>query len=168
MNSAALRAARRNAPRICRPYKTCIASGKYWNARIWLRHVADQRYRSSFNVFNLIKAANAELREQEPELFKIFCLASMAGLRRAEIDLLEWSAFRWDEGVIRIEPTKFFQPKTEDSIGDVEIDHELLELFRELKTRTLSNFVIQSPFACSAQTGGQPSSTTYAPPCSSD
>jgi integrase len=105
-----------------------------------------QRYRSSFNVFSLIEAANRELANQEPELFKIFCLASMAGLRRAEIDLLEWSAFRWDEGVIRIEPTKFFQPKSEDSIGDVEIDHELLEMFRDLKTRTIGNFVVQSPF----------------------
>jgi integrase len=104
-----------------------------------------QRYRSGFNVFNLIEAANRELAKDEPELFKIFCLASMAGLRRGEIDLLEWSAFRWNEGVIRIEPTKFLEVKTEYSIGDIEIDHELLEMFRELKTKTLSNFVIESP-----------------------
>jgi hypothetical protein len=57
-----------------------------------------------------------------------FQLASMAGLRRAQIDLLEWSAFRWDEKVIRIEPTKFFRP-----IGDIEIDHEFLEMCQELK-----------------------------------
>jgi integrase len=96
-------------------------------------------------VFNLIEAANRELAKDEPELFKIFCLASMAGLRRAEIDLLEWSAFRWDWGIIRIEPTRYFQAKTEDSIGDIEIDHELLEMFRELKANTLGPFVIQSP-----------------------
>jgi len=29
----------------------------------------------------------------------------LAGLRRNEIDKLPWSAFRWDEGVIRIERT---------------------------------------------------------------
>jgi hypothetical protein len=52
----------------------------------------------------------------------------MAGLRRAQIDLLEWSAFRRDEKVIRIEPTKFFRP-----IGDIEIDHEFLEMCQELK-----------------------------------
>jgi integrase len=34
----------------------------------------------------------------------IFLLAVAAGLRRKEIDLLEWSPFRWEENVIRIQP----------------------------------------------------------------
>jgi hypothetical protein len=42
--------------------------------------------------------------------------AVMAGLRRREIDTLEWSAFRWDSGIVRIEPTKWFHPKSDDSI----------------------------------------------------
>ena len=36
----------------------------------------------------------------------------MAGLRRNEVDKLPWAAFRWDEGLIRIEATQFFRPKT--------------------------------------------------------
>ena len=32
-------------------------------------------------------------------------------------------AFRWDEGVIRIEPTQYFDVKSEHSIGDVPVDH---------------------------------------------
>jgi hypothetical protein len=44
--------------------------------------------------------------------------------------------------VLRIEPTTFHQPKTE---GDVDVDEELLELFREMKSRTLGNFVLESP-----------------------
>jgi integrase len=112
---------------------------------IKLEKKPSQKYRSVINEFNLIEAAKKELAGKEPELFKIFCLALMAGLRRGEIDLLEWSAFRWDEGVIRIEPTKFLEVKTEYSIGDIAIDQEVVELFRELKAKTLSNFVIESP-----------------------
>jgi integrase len=104
-----------------------------------------QKYRSNFNVRKLIADAKQELEQSEPEIFKIFLLAVAAGLRRAEIDLLEWSAFKWEQGVIRIEPTKFFHPKSEDSIGDIEVDSELLELFKEFKSRTLGNFVIASP-----------------------
>ena len=59
--------------------------------------------------------------------------ATMDSARRAmrasyqrEIDLLEWSSFRWDFGMIRIEPTEYFLPKTEDSIGDVPVDPEFV------------------------------------------
>ena len=69
----------------------------------------------------------------------------MAGLRRNEIDKLPWSAFRWDEGIIRIEATQFFRPKTSDSEGDVLVDPELLEIFRGYHARAKSDFVIESP-----------------------
>jgi integrase len=68
----------------------------------------------------------------------------MAGLRRNEIDKLEWSAFRWEKGLIRIEATRWFHPKSEDSIGDVEIDPELAELFRGYRAKAKGNFVIES------------------------
>jgi integrase len=57
------------------------------------------RYQSSFDVESLIHAAQKELPQ---ELFKIFLLAIMAGLRRNEIDKLEWQAFDWGKGVISI------------------------------------------------------------------
>jgi len=50
-----------------------------------------------------------------PEAYKAFLLAVGAGLRKKEIDLLEWSSFRWEENVIRIEATRYFHPKSEDS-----------------------------------------------------
>jgi hypothetical protein len=40
------------------------------------------RYRSGFDVFGLIETAREELSQAEPEQFKIFLLAVMAGLRR--------------------------------------------------------------------------------------
>ncbi len=103
------------------------------------------RYRSSFDIFKLIGQARSELATEEPEQFKIFLLATMAGLRRKEIDTLEWFAFRWDKNAIRIEATDWFHPKSEDSIGDVEVDPELIELFRGYRAKATRSFVIESP-----------------------
>lgn len=49
------------------------------------------KYRSEIDIDELIRATRAELADKEPEDFKIFLLAVMVGLRRKEIDLLEWS-----------------------------------------------------------------------------
>ncbi len=111
------------------------------------------KYRSTFDVQALIGAARDELALSEPEVFKIFLLATFAGLRRKEIDLLEWSAFRWEAGVISITPTAHFAAKSEDSYADVAIDGELVELFRGYQARATGSFVIESagelrPAAC--------------------
>jgi hypothetical protein len=58
----------------------------------------------------------------------IFLLGVSAGLRRKEIDLLEWSAFRFKENAIRVEPTQFFHPKSQDSIAKVQVDPEGLSV----------------------------------------
>lgn len=85
------------------------------------------RYHSSVDIEALITEAIQELPQERQ---KIFLLATMAGLRRNEIDKLPWSAFRWSDSTIRIEATEHFSPKTSDSAGDVPIDTELLALFR--------------------------------------
>jgi len=87
------------------------------------------KYRSNFNVIDLIKLANKELRPSDPAAYMIFLLAVAAGLRRKEIDLLEWSAFRFKENAIRIEPTQFFHPKSQDSIAEIEVDPEVIAVF---------------------------------------
>jgi integrase len=107
------------------------------------------RYRSSFDITKLIDTAqngtpDGGVQKLPVEELKIFLLAMMAGLRRNEIDKLEWSAFRWEEGLIRVEATSVFHPKTEDAIGDVEVDPELLERFRQFKTKATSPFVIEA------------------------
>jgi hypothetical protein len=81
------------------------------------------KYRSTFDIGKL-----EELKEGDPEACKVFFLAAAAGLGRGEIDALEWSAFLWNRCVIHIGPTK--QLKTEHSIGDVEVDAELMEIFQ--------------------------------------
>ena len=86
-----------------------------------LRHVAE-----------LLESAREELATSQPERYKILLLGVMAGLRRNEIDVLPWSAFRWNEGVIRIETTELYRPKSHNSEGDVRVDPELMELFPRL------------------------------------
>jgi len=103
------------------------------------------RYRSMIDVEELTHAAHEELAQADPPSFLVFLLALGAGLRRIEIDRLEWTAFRWDECVIRIEPTPHFDVKTEHSIGDVPIDPELMTLLRGFNAQARGNFVIESP-----------------------
>ena len=102
------------------------------------------KYQSNFDVRLLVRQAREELAPEKPELFKIFVLAALVGLRRREIDLLPWTAFRADEGVLRIEATEFFRPKSEDSIADIPLEPELLALFRGYHARAKSPFVIES------------------------
>jgi integrase len=103
------------------------------------------RYRSTINVEALTRAAHEELAQADAPVFLAFLLALGAGLRRIEIDRLEWSAFRWNENVIRIEPTQHFDVKTEHSIGDVPVDPELMSIMRGYAAKARSNFVIASP-----------------------
>jgi integrase len=102
------------------------------------------RYRSAIDPEALTREAQAELARQDPPVFLAFLLALGAGLRRIEIDRLEWSAFRWDQNVIRIEPTKYFDVKTEHSIGDVQVDPELMTVFRGYAAQALTSFVIEN------------------------
>jgi integrase len=103
------------------------------------------RYHSAFDVSVLVAQARTELAlSGRSELFKIFVLAAMCGLRRREIDLLPWSALRWEEGILRIEATEVFHPKSEESIADIPLEPELVALFRGYHARATGPFVIES------------------------
>ena len=69
------------------------------------------RYQSSFDVLELIRSAVRELAENEPEQFKIFVLAIMGGLRKNEIDKLEWSRFNWTAGTVNMGRLHFSKPR---------------------------------------------------------
>jgi integrase len=92
----------------------------------------------------LLESAREELAAPRPEEYKIFLLGALAGLRRNEIDVLPWTAFRFDEGVIRIETTEFYRPISHNSEGGVRVDPELLEVFQGYYARRKGGFVIES------------------------
>jgi integrase len=101
------------------------------------------KYQSDVDIDQLIQDAQSELMVKELESFKIFLLGTMAGLRRKEIDLLEWSSFKWDANEIEVKRTKHFEAKSEDSYGLIQVDPELMEAFRGYRAKA-TDFVIRS------------------------
>ena len=61
------------------------------------------KYISKVNAQALIAAARAELKSEEPEVYEAFLLGLFAGMRKAEIDLLEWDLVDFQNGVINLE-----------------------------------------------------------------
>jgi hypothetical protein len=108
--------------------------------------LGSKRWQTTQEQFKSAAKLTAEaLRELPAQELKIFLLASMAGLRRNENDKLEWSAFRWEQSLLRIENSMHFQTKNERSRRDVDLDPELSALFHELCTNRAGPFVIESP-----------------------
>lgn len=101
-------------------------------------------YRSSFDATALIRAAQKERASNDPAAFLVVLLGLCVGLRKGEIDLLPWSAVKFDAALIRIEPTEHFEVKTDHSIGDVPVDPEILEILQGFKARAKSPFVVPS------------------------
>ena len=111
------------------------------------RKRATTRYVSRMDPAALVKAAAQELGGEpgRREQFKIFCLALLCGLRKREIDTLLWRSVDLERAVIRIERTEYFQPKSEESAGAVDLAPELVEMLRAWKVSSPGEFVISSP-----------------------
>lgn len=98
-------------------------------------------YQSKIDAAKLIESARKELTG---EPFKIFVLGLLCGLRKREIDLLLWSQVDEKKAVIRVERTEFFHPKSEDSVGEIDLDPEALRLLDDWRKTTKGTFVIHS------------------------
>lgn len=116
------------------------------------------RYASKFDLEELTGAAISELPEEQ---LKVFLLSAMAGLRRNEIDKLRWSAFDFTNRLLRVEVSEHGGVKSEDSIGEIDLDPELVTLFQGYKAKGLSNgFVVVAP-SPSASANPRASYTRY-------
>jgi integrase len=102
------------------------------------------RYNSTIDPKKLIEAAKTELSSSDPQAYMVFMLALGAGLRKAEIDGLEWSHINFDKGSILVEPTVFRDVKTESSEADVQVDSTLMQELDQHKKNSKSRFVIES------------------------
>lgn len=81
-------------------------------------------------------------RRHRPEMFKAFCLALFAGLRRDEIDTLTWKQIDFTNHTIRIETNEFTRAKSERSEAAVDIDPAFTERLRQWMQESESKFVI--------------------------
>ena len=102
------------------------------------------KYISKVDVHALIAAARSELKPGEPEVYKAFLLGLFAGMRRSEIDLLEWRMVDWQNHIIRLEETEWLHLKTQDSAGEITIDPEVSAELRGFKAGSQSPFIIVS------------------------
>lgn len=106
------------------------------------------RYVSKINAGALIQCAQVELGgdPEKLELWKAFVLLLFAGLRKGEADKLRWHSVDLAAGVIRIETHEFFMAKSEDSIGTVELDAEIVAMMREWRKQDpRGEYVLCSP-----------------------
>jgi len=101
-------------------------------------------YGAGVEPFALLRAAVDELADDHVEELKAFLLAITLGLRRREIDLLEWPSFDFVAGTLRIMPTKWYQLKTNESASELPVENEILQLFANWRTRATSEFVLES------------------------
>lgn len=123
---------------------------------VTLPEAGKSRYKSEINPAVILTAAKRELAdgiggEGKPvkpraELFKILLLALGAGLRRDEIDKLQWKQIQWERNAIRVETTEHGSTKSAESEADVDVDPDLLEILKAYmpKPGTGSPFVIAS------------------------
>jgi integrase len=124
---------------------------------VTLPEAGKSRYKSEIDPGVILIAARRELAEgiqgedmpanPRPELFKILLLALGAGLRRDEIDKLQWKQIQWQRNTIRVETTEHGSTKSADSEADIDVDPGLLEILKAYipKPGSGSPFVIESP-----------------------
>jgi integrase/recombinase XerD len=84
-------------------------------------------------VYNSDELA-AFFKECNPFQFAVFRTYLQAGLRKAELENLEWTDVDFTAGVIRVTPKKDWQPKTWEA-RTIEVPDELLTILKELPRR---------------------------------
>lgn len=123
------------------------------------------RYISRIDASTLIAKAKTEL---DGDPFKIFCFGLICGLRKREIDTLLWRQIDFDRGTIQIEATEYFHPKSEESIGAVDLDEQFVRILRGWRAQATGDFVIESHInprhdkTCATYRSGHHFKTLYA------
>jgi len=134
---------------------------------ITLPELGKSRYRSEIDPALLLTAAKRELadgncgedqpRNPRPELYKIILLALAVGLRRDEIDTLQWKQIQWHRNAITIETTEYGATKSAESEADVDVDPGLLDILKAYMPKPGEGL----PFVVSSPVQPRPRAVTY-------
>jgi len=100
------------------------------------------RYKSKIDAKVILKNSSHELKETNPESYKILLLALVCGLRVSEIDHLLWQAFDFKNNILLVEDSKYHQLKSEDSAGEIALSDEISRVFKEYSQSSKGQFVI--------------------------
>lgn len=101
------------------------------------------KYFSRIDAPSLLQEANRELAKNDPPVFLAMLLALAAGLRKGEIDSLQWHQIDFTRQLIRVETTDFANLKTEGSQGEVPIDPDTTAILRGFHANKTGQFVIE-------------------------
>jgi integrase len=112
-------------------------------ASVPLEPRVSMRYHSGFDIEAIVSDALRELSDFDPEVLKVILLSAACGLRRAEVDTLGWEAFDFAKRTLHIEPSEHFQPKSEDSIGVIDLEGRIAKFFQRLKANSGGAFVVE-------------------------
>jgi integrase len=94
----------------------------------------DSKYFSTFDIQELLEVARKYLAPMDPDAYSVVLLASFVGLRRNEIDLLEWPSIDFEREMLQLRITDHYSPKTPDSLRAVPLrDPDVLDWFRQRK-----------------------------------
>jgi integrase len=93
------------------------------------------------SIEDLIPAAVAELNT---EVLKVFVLATGLGLRRREIDVVEWSWVDFDNATLTIRPTVDYRLKSHASASVLPLEQEILMLMRGWRSLAKGRFIVES------------------------
>ena len=102
------------------------------------------KYSSRIDAKTLLQDARRELAESEPAAFLAMLLAMSAGLRKGEIDSLQWYQVDFTRQLIRIEFTDAASLKSDKSCGDVPIDPNTIAILRGFHAKRTGAFVIEA------------------------
>ena len=100
------------------------------------------KYFSRIDAKSLLQKAHKELAKSDPSAFLAMLLALSAGLRKGEIDSLQWHQVDFNRQLIRVESTDSASLKTADSRDEVAIDENTVAILRGFHAKKTGPFVI--------------------------
>lgn len=125
----------------------------YWFETVDFERPGSMKFQAPAGVTYeaLVTQARHELRTESPEAYKLFLLCLCAGLRRGEADVCLWKQVNGDDNSIRIEASKYIEPK-HGSGGTVYVDPSLMKELLSFKGPAQDGFVVDSPLEWKATT----------------
>lgn len=100
------------------------------------------KYFSRIDAKTLLQEAHRELAKTDSPAFLAMLLALSAGLRKGEIDSLQWHQVDFNRQLIRVESTDAANLKTADSRDEVAIDENTTSILRGFHAKKNGQFVI--------------------------
>jgi integrase len=107
------------------------------------------KYFSRIDAKTLLQEAHRELAKNDPPAFLAMLLALSAGLRKGEIDSLQWHQIDFSRQLIRVESTDAASLKTADSRDEVAIDENTVAILRGFHAKKTGQFLIDGDGAAS-------------------